>query len=57
MLQELSAKFRGEASNQSMKNLLIIMSMIEDRLKLNNQGQHLDWLYRYRLTASTIYEL
>lgn len=61
MLKEASDKAKGGGSNQSIKNLLIITNMIEDRLKLNNQEMKnekgLNWLKHQRRAACTIYEL
>ncbi|CQR47755.1 Fusaric acid resistance protein family protein [Paraliobacillus sp. PM-2] len=57
MFNELKRKIRGETSIDSMMNLLIYTNMIEDRLKLNNQNQHIPWLHHYRLVACTIYEI
>lgn len=63
MLEELDVKSRGETRNDShsMKNLLIITTMIEDRLKLNAgkeaESIYKDWLDNLRLLASSIFEM
>lgn len=59
MLTEAINQVRGTGSNHSMKNLLLISTMIEDRLKLNNQEneKRIAWLQHQRRTACTIYEL
>lgn len=61
MLTEASNQVKGAGSNHSMKNLLLISTMIEDRLKLNNQESESEkgiaWLQHQRRAACTIYEL
>ncbi|MHA0856553.1 FUSC family protein [Paenibacillus sp. CMAA1364] len=61
MLIEASDQIKGTGNNHVMKNLLLISNMIEDRLKLNNQGSESEkgiaWLQHHRRSATTIYEL
>ena len=61
MLTEALSQVKGTGSNHSMKNLLLISTMIEDRLKLNNQEieseKGIAWLQHQRRVACTIYEL
>jgi len=61
MLMEVSSQVRSAGHEHVMKNLLLITTMIEDRLKLNNQSDPseagINWLAIHRRIASTIYEL
>jgi uncharacterized membrane protein YgaE (UPF0421/DUF939 family) len=61
MLIEVNDQVKGTGNYHAMKNLLLISNMIEDRLKLNNQGASsenaVSWLQSQRRAASTIYEL
>ncbi|MBO0603382.1 FUSC family protein [Sporosarcina sp. E16_3] len=61
MLIEAADQVKGNGNNHAMKNLLLISNLIEDRLKLNNQGTEnekgIAWLQHQRRAASTIYEL
>lgn len=61
MLLEAIFQLKGLGRDSVMKNLLIISNMVEDRLKLNIQGEiskeEINWLKDQRRIASTIYEL
>lgn len=61
MLKEVHDKVHREGNEHGIKNLLLITTMIEDRLKLNNQESHSDqginWLKHQRRIACTLYEL
>lgn len=61
MLLEVAQQVKGTGHDHVMKNLLLFTTMIEDRLKLNNQANSTDkelaWLQHQRRAASTIYEL
>lgn len=61
MLKEVSAKLNGDGSKYVMKNLFIVTTMIENKVKLNNQdlADHPNamLLPEQRLLVCTIYEL
>lgn len=61
MLKEVSAKLNGVGSKYVMKNLFIVATMIENKVKLNNQdlADHPNamLLPEQRLLVCTIYEL
>ncbi|MEK3857469.1 FUSC family protein [Cytobacillus sp. FSL H8-0458] len=62
MVSELAEDPYGKKHGHSMKNLLIITTMIEERLKQNmqNKGEsevEMQWLTHQRLAACTLYEL
>ena len=61
MLVEAKEKVKGGGDQHAIKNLLLITTMVEDRLKLNNQDtQSTDgvaWLKHQRRAANTLYEL
>ncbi|MBY0221551.1 FUSC family protein [Sporosarcina aquimarina] len=61
MLVEAKEKVKGGGDQHAIKNLLLITTMIEDRLKLNNQDtpstDGVAWLKHQRRAANTLYEL
>ncbi|MEZ7172800.1 FUSC family protein [Sporosarcina sp. OR05] len=61
MLKEVHDKVHRKGNEHGIKNLLLITTMIEDRLKLNNQENHseegITWLKHQRRIACTLYEL
>ncbi|MET3574492.1 FUSC family protein [Bhargavaea ullalensis] len=61
MRTEVARKADGGGSPDAIRNLLIITTLIEDRLQLNNQessdAQQTAWLANKRSAAGTLYEL
>lgn len=61
MIVEVDAQVKGGGNEGAIKNLLLIANMIEDRVKLNNQGatseESVVWLKQQRRASTTLYEL
>lgn len=61
MLQQVYALAQGKHNTYTMKNLLVVTSLIEDRIRLNNQAfpdaNYQSILANERLLVSNIYEL
>ncbi|PIC58357.1 hypothetical protein CSV80_05500 [Sporosarcina sp. P12(2017)] len=61
MTVEVDRKVKGGGNEHAIKNLLLIANMIEDRVKLNNQGaqskESMTWLKHQRRAATTLFEL
>ena len=61
MIVEVDTQIKGGGNADTIKNLLLITNMIEDRVKLNNQGttskESIAWLKHQRRASTTLYEL